>query len=105
MGKKNLFTVTSPLGYRVSLSRNRWREIVRFKHPALKGHEEDVRECLREPELIRASAKDEEVHLYYRKAERGYLCTVVAYEDPEERFVVTAYFTKDIKKGEHLWTK
>ncbi|HYT90108.1 MAG TPA: hypothetical protein VEL76_15480 [Gemmataceae bacterium] len=105
MARKLLFTVDSPLGYRVVLARNRWREIIRFKHPALKGHEEEVRECLADPELIRASAKDADVHLYYRKTERAYLCVVIGGEEPNERFVVTAYFTETIKKGDELWTK
>jgi hypothetical protein len=26
-------------------------------------------------------------------------------DDPQARFVVTAYFTKNIKKGHELWTK
>jgi hypothetical protein len=105
MPRKHLFIVTSPLGYRVVLSRNRWREIIRYKHPALKGHERDVRQCLGDPDVVRASAKDAEVHLYYRPAKRGYVCVVVGRDDPDERFVVTAYFTKTIKKGDELWTK
>jgi hypothetical protein len=105
MARRILFAVDTPLGYRVVLTRNRWREIVRFKHPALAGHEQAVRGCLEEPEVIRASAKDAEVHLYYASAERGYVCVVVGYDDPVERFVVTAYFTKTIKRGDELWTK
>jgi hypothetical protein len=30
---------------------------------------------------------------------------VVGGEDPGERFVVTAYFTKSLKKGQDLWTR
>lgn len=36
MVERIVFRVTSPLGYSVVLTRNRWREIVRFKHPAIK---------------------------------------------------------------------
>jgi hypothetical protein len=43
MAVKKIFTVTTPLGYRVTLSRDRWREIVRFKHPALDGCEDLVK--------------------------------------------------------------
>ena len=82
-----------------------WREIVRFKHPALAGHEADVRECVRDPDVIRASAKDPDVHLYYRPSPRGYVCAVVGGDDPNARFVITAYFTKSLKKGPDLWTK
>jgi hypothetical protein len=90
MPRKHLFAVTTPLGYRVALTRNRWREIVRFKHPALAGHENDVRDCLQAPEVIRASDKDPDVHLYYLSADRGYICVVVGGDEETGRFVVTA---------------
>jgi hypothetical protein len=105
MARRLLFTVTTPLGYRVALARNRWREIVRFKHPALAGQEQQVRLCLEDPDQVRASAKDPDVHLYYRATDRGHVCAVVGGTDPDERFVVTAYFTQNIKQGTVLWTK
>ncbi len=46
---------------------------------------------------------DPDTHLYYRPAERGYVCVVVDGDDPEKRFLVTAYFTRGIKKGQELW--
>jgi hypothetical protein len=104
MGKKRrLFTVQSPLGYRVFLERDRWRQIVRHKHPALAGHEKEVRNCLTSPSLIRASATDETVHMYYASANNVYLCVVVAPANETEYFVVTAYYTSNIKKGKELW--
>jgi len=105
MPKRRVFAEKTPLGHRVVLTRDRWREIIRFKHPALKGHEEDVRICVGDPEVIRASAKDPEVHLYYRSVDQGNICVVVAGDDPADRFVVTAYFTSAIKKGHDLWTR
>ncbi len=103
--KRRLFAETTPLGHRVVLTRDRWREIIRSKHPALAGHETEVGDCLRDPEVIRASAKDPEVHLYYRSVDDVFLCVVVGGDDLMERFIVTAYFTKNIKKGQELWTK
>lgn len=105
MAKRVLFAEITPLGDRVVLTRDRWREIVRFKHPALAGHEPDVRECVRNPELIRGSATDPNVHLYYRLTTSGYLCVVVGGENPQARLVITAYFTKNLKKGNDLWTR
>src|SRR5438552_1840300 len=102
---RRVFVETARLGYRVVLTRDRWREIVRFKHPALAGHETTVRDCIREPDVIRASAKDPDVHLYYRQMQNGYVCTVVGGDDPRSRFVITAYFTRSLKKGSDLWTK
>ena len=96
--------MTSPLGYRVSLTRDRWREIVRYKHPALAGHERELRNCVEAPKLIRQCAKDPNVHLYYFPAGHVHLCVVAAPEQQDERFVVTAYFTTNVKKGTELWT-
>lgn len=104
MARRVIFTIQSPLGYRVTLTRNRWREIVHYKHPALTGSQQAVRRCVERPILIRESAKDSEVHLYYAPAGQLHLCVVVAPADAEDRFVVTAYFTKNIKKGKQRWT-
>jgi hypothetical protein len=104
MAQRVIFTVVSPLRYRVSLSRDRWREIVRYKHPALEGREKAVCRCVESPKLIRQSAKDPAVHLYYAPAGQMHLCVVVAPENESVRFVVTAYFTKNIKEGKELWT-
>ena len=102
--KRRLFTVQTPLGYEVFLTRDRWRKILRQKHPALAGRVNEVRVCLELPSRIRESSKDPEVHLYYRPSEQVYLCVVTAPAGVDEHFVVTAYFTKNIKKGTELWT-
>jgi hypothetical protein len=103
--KRRVFVATTPLGHQVTLTRDRWREILRYKHPALAGHEAEVEACLRDPERIRASAKDPDVHLYYRASLRRYVCVVVGGDDPAKRFVITAYFARAPKKGQDLWTK
>lgn len=103
--RRRLFAVQTPLGYHVFLDRDRWRQIVGRKHPAMAGHEQVVRACLQDPIFVRSSAKEPEVHLYYASIEDVYLCVVTAPADEDERFVVTAYFTKNIKKGSELWTK
>jgi hypothetical protein len=103
--RRHIFTVQTPLGYRVVLGRDRWRQIVRLKHPALDGQERDVRSCLESPTMIRASSKEPDVHLYYVPSDEVYLCVVTAPAEGEDRFVVTAYFTTNIKKGNELWTR
>jgi hypothetical protein len=105
MAKKprRLFTVPTVLGYRVFLARDRWRQIVRHKHPALAKREKEVRACLESPTIIRESVKEPDVHMYYVPADKAHLCVVVAPADEDERFVVTAYFTKNIKTGKELW--
>lgn len=79
------------------LERDRWRQITRQKHPAVAGHEQDVRACRESPTLIRESATEADVHVYYAPADKGYLCVVAAPADE------TDYFTTNIKKGHELW--
>lgn len=101
--KRRLFSVQSPLGYHVFLGRDRWRQIIRHKHPALAGQEREVRNCLTSPSLIRESATDDSVHMYYKPANGDHLCVVIAPSNETEYFVVTAYYTSTIKKGNELW--
>ena len=101
--KRRLFSVQSPLGYRVFLDRDRWRQIVQHKHPAMANREMAVRACLFKPSIIRESAKDTEVHLYYVPEDAGYLCVVAAPADENEYFVVTCYITTNMKQGTELW--
>jgi hypothetical protein len=101
--RRRIFTVTTPLGYRVFLDRDRWRQILRNKHPALAGREKDVRACLESPVVVRESVKEPDVHLYYLAVKEVHLCVVVTPTEENERFVVTTYFTKNIKKGTELW--
>ena len=105
MAKRIILDVVTPPGDRVILTRDRWLEIVRYKHPALAGHQDELGECLRDPDAIRGSAKDPEVHLYYRVADRGHICAVIGGEDRQQRFVIAAYFTQSLKAGRELWTR
>jgi hypothetical protein len=101
--KRRLFIISTPLGYRVFLERDRWRQIIRHKHPALAGRENAVKNCLTSPSMIRESATDETVHMYYSPIKDVHLCVVVAPATESDYFVVTAYYTSNIKKGKELW--
>ncbi|HEY7427137.1 MAG TPA: hypothetical protein VH682_23085 [Gemmataceae bacterium] len=102
--RRRIFTIQTPLAYHVFLERDRWRQIVRQKHPALAGREKEVRACLASPAVVRESAKEADVHMYYVPSGEVYLCVVIAPANANEHFVVTAYLTKNIKKGRELWT-
>lgn len=106
MAQRIVFRATSPLGYSVALTRNRWREIVRFKHPAIKNYQEEAKQCVSNPDVIRASGKNPDVHIYYLHLEAGkHICVVTAPGDSDEHFVVTAYLTNRIKQGDELWQR
>ncbi len=63
----------------------------------------DVSVCLESPTLVRESAKESDVHMYYMPAQQVHLCVVTAPANDDERFVVTTYFTGTIKQGKELW--
>jgi hypothetical protein len=104
MPRRLVFRVSTPVGDHVVLSRDRWRQITRYKHPAVAGHEKLVRACLESPFVVRASARDADTHLYYTSA-RALVCVVTGLSRESQRFVVTAYFTRNIKEGTELWKK
>ena len=58
--RRRIFSVKTPVGYRVFLERDRWRLIARNKHPALAGHDQAVRTCLESPAPVRASTTESE---------------------------------------------
>lgn len=73
------------------------------KHAELQGMAQQIEETLREPELV---IKGFDVHLNYRyyntRVGNKWLCVVVKYSD-NDAFVLTAYVTNRIKKGEIVW--
>jgi len=82
---------------------------IQTAHPERTDLPEFLGPTIRAPDRIARSRTDETVELFYRSFEitpvtSKYLCAVVktAVEDP---FILTAYFTDSIKRGEVLWTK
>ncbi len=78
-------------------------------HPEMRGQLDRIAQTLREPDRIVRSRTDPEVELFYREYDetpvtRKFLCAVVkgGIEGP---FLVTAYFTDSVKRGEVLWEK
>jgi hypothetical protein len=78
-------------------------------HPEIAGQIDKIKETLLEPERIIRSKTDPEVELFYREygqtpVTEKYLCVVVK-TFIDDKFVITAYFTDTIKRGETLWPK
>ncbi|MDY6804379.1 MAG: hypothetical protein SXA11_11300 [Cyanobacteriota bacterium] len=89
----------------VRLTEERLEHILR--HPELSGMEDEIDVTLRNPEEVRRSRTDETVLLSYRYYTGTligdkWLCVVVKYLE-NDAFVLTAYFTDKIKKGEKVW--
>ncbi len=100
-----LFAVTTPIGLRVLVTRERWELIVTAKHPVMAGREADVKAALEAPDEVRESRSDRTVFMFY-KAERArrWVCAV-AKETETEGFLITAYPTDAIKEGVRIWPK
>ena len=69
--------------------------------------EAEIAESLRRPERVVQSLSDPEAWLYYRRdpttrAGDKYLCVVVKI-GATDGFVVTAYVTDRVKRGNQLW--
>lgn len=106
MTKKSelLFEIKTPLGFSVRCTKAYWDFIAMEKHPALRGHEEDIKTTLAEPDEIRRSRKDMQIFLFYRGNTPRWFCAV-AKQEADSGFLVTAYPTDAIKAGESVWKK
>jgi hypothetical protein len=77
-------------------------------HPEMRGQVDRIAQTLSEPERIVRSRTDPDAELSDREYDetpvtRKFLCAVV--KGIDDRFLVTAYFTDSIKRGEVLWEK
>lgn len=82
---------------------------VETEHPEMRGQLRAIRDTLREPLCVVRSRTDSAVALYYRRYEESpvgdkFLC-VVTRTGRSDRFIVTAFFTDTIKKGDRLWPR
>lgn len=98
-----LFEARTPLGFTVRVSRAYWAIITTRKHPAMAGHEVEVRETLESPEEIRRSRRDAGVYLFYRVRNPGRWVCAVARQEDGTGFLITTYPTDAIKEGERIW--
>ena len=92
-------------GLAIRLTDERLEHIL--EHPEMAEMEPAIEETLQDPERVVQSISDPDVHLYYRFYFRTvvggkFLCVVVKMGEAGA-FVLTAYLTDRIKKGERLW--
>ena len=78
-------------------------------HPEMAGQMDRVADTLTRPDLISRSRTDPAVELFYRfyastPVSAKYLCVVVKCQLVDS-FLITAYYTDSVKKGEVLWKK
>ena len=91
----------------VRLTEERLRHIL--EHPEMENMLEAIRQTITLPQRVIQSLSDQEARLHYRfyvgtRVGDKYLCVVVKILQ-EDAFVLTAYLTDTIKKGELIWPK
>jgi hypothetical protein len=93
---------------RIRLTDERQKHI-EVDHPEMSGQIAKLQETLIKPDIIVRSQIDPEVELFFRHysitpVTDKYLCVVVK-STPEDLFIITAFFTDSIKRGEVLWER
>ena len=79
------------------------------EHPEMGPMIQAIEETLTNPERVVQSMNDPEAHLYYRfyigtRVGDKYLCVVVKVKEADA-FILTAYLTDTIKKGDIVWPR
>ncbi len=70
----------------------------------MRGHEDEVREALGDPDVVKRSVTDPNVLLFYRPYQEGWI-VAVARRLNEEGYLITCYLTAAIKKGTEIWKR
>jgi hypothetical protein len=79
------------------------------EHPEMSGELNHISETLAGPDRILRSGTDSSVELFYKHypstpVSTKFLCVVVK-TTKDDNFIITAYFTDTMKRGEVLWEK
>lgn len=78
-------------------------------HPEMTGMEAAIDDTLLGPETMIQSQSDDQARLYYRSYRstpvgEKLLCVVVKVPREDDAFVLTAYLTDKLKRGEVIWS-
>jgi hypothetical protein len=100
--------LTDYLGRTVRFTTERRRHILKH-HPEMMEWVDKIGTVLARPERVVRSRSDPEAELYYvwqtrTRVRSKYLCVVVIVRE-QDAFVLTAYLTDSIKKGQVLWPR
>lgn len=88
-------------GRKIKLPAERWTHII-SRHPEVSVHFSDIPSALKDPDIIIKSRFEENARLYHKKYKDYYLVVVV---DIFKKFIVTAYASYHVKKGDLEWKK
>lgn len=96
---ETVFKVKDKSGREINLTKRQWAHIT-TKHADLSGKEEEIKRVLEKPDLILPHKFDENSRNYYKydKNEKAYLFVAARYLNGKG-FVITAFYTQQIKKN------
>ena len=99
--------VHSKLEKVIRLDDYRWRHVL--AHPEMDSQLSKVEETLVDPDEVRESVRSSSVWLFYKlyiktSISRKYLLVAAQVLDGEG-FIVTAFFTDKVKRGDLIWKK
>ena len=91
----------------IRLTNERWTHIISH-HPVIRNLKEEMKETLRDPEIVRRSVYDPSVLIYYRYFKDvlgGKYIAVVVKVNNIGGFILTSYVTDRVKRGDEVWRK
>jgi len=99
-------SIQDVFGRVIKIPKERWQHVCQ-QHPELLDLQNEVKETLVSPDLIKMSITDKSVRLYYRyyPAILGGKYLLVVVKTNRRNFIVTAYVTDYIKAGDELWKR
>jgi hypothetical protein len=97
----------SKLGKMVRLDEDHWKHVQ--EHLEMVDELDKLKQTLSEPDEIRTSVYDSSVWLFYRlynhtPVTEKYSLVIVRVLN-EEGFILTAFFTDTVKKGNRIWNR
>ncbi|MHC1571505.1 MAG: hypothetical protein ACXQTM_06820 [Methanosarcinales archaeon] len=100
------------MSFKVVFSHKSYKQIKSFietDHPEISGQLDKIEETLSKPDIIVRSRTDPDIELFYRHynitpVTEKYLCVIVKIL-VGDMFIITAYFTDTIKRGDVLWER
>jgi hypothetical protein len=102
-----MLEVRSKLEKVIRLDDYRWKHVL--THPEMENQLSKVEETLVDPDEVRESVRNSSVWLFYKlytktPTSRKYLLVAAQVLDGEG-FIVTAFFTDKVKRGDLIWKK
>ena len=99
------YEAVSVVGKKIRTSQSYWKWICDVKHDEVEGQINLVLLTLEDADEVYQKSDDKDVHLYYKKINRHFVCVVTRHLNGDG-FIVTAYLTsKRKRKGVHIYAK